>query len=322
MYNRLKRGASYYMCGAYLNSLDAMRRAEIYTTVGYERLERKNRDIIAMLEANKQSWQQTFFAMMLRVLGGVDNKEAFTTLASRVGYSTLVRESSVPHNVEALLIGTSGLLELYKHDEYILDLKRDFVYLSTKYSIEPMSAKEWRLNRIYPHNHPILRLSQIATFISQTPHMMDRILECRTAKDVNKLFAVETQPYWLTHYIPASSSPKVNKRMGQMKTDLMGINLVAQMQFAYGSYTSSEMLRSRALSLLEDIPAEENSIIKQWNSYGKLAKSAFDSQALLQLAFEYCRDKRCEECVVARRIIAQQKKAEKRGEPKGEEAKR
>lgn len=185
-----------------------------------------------------------------------------------------------------------------------------------------MSAKEWRLNRIYPHNHPILRLSQIATFISQTPHMMDRILECRTAKDVNKLFAVETQPYWLTHYIPASSSPKVNKRMGQMKTDLMGINLVAQMQFAYGSYTSSEILRSRALSLLEDIPAEENSIIKQWNSYGKLAKSAFDSQALLQLAFEYCRDKRCEECVVARRIIAQQKKAEKRGEPKGEEAKR
>jgi hypothetical protein len=275
-----------------------------------------------MLEANKQSWQQTFFAMMLRVLGGVDNKEAFTTLASRVGYSTLVRESSVPHNVEALLIGTSGLLELYKHDEYILDLKRDFVYLSTKYSIEPMSAKEWRLNRIYPHNHPILRLSQIATFISQTPHMMDRILECRTAKDVNKLFAVETQPYWLTHYIPASSSPKVNKRMGQMKTDLMGINLVAQMQFAYGSYTSSEILRSRALSLLEDIPAEENSIIKQWNSYGKLAKSAFDSQALLQLAFEYCRDKRCEECVVARRIIAQQKKAEKRVEPRGEEAKR
>ena len=310
------------MCGAYLNSLDATRRAEIYTTVGYERLERKNRDIIAMLEANKQSWQQTFFAMMLRVLGVVDIKEAFASLASRVGCSTLVRESSVPHNVEALLIGTSGLLELYKHDEYILDLKRDFVYLSTKYSIEPMSAKEWRLNRIYPHNHPILRLSQIATFISQTPHMMDRILECRTAKDVNKLFAVETQPYWLTHYIPASSSPKVNKRMGQMKTDLMGINLVAQMQFAYGSYTSSEILRSRALSLLEDIPAEENSIIKQWNSYGKLAKSAFDSQALLQLAFEYCRDKRCEECVVARRIIAQQKKAEKRGEPRGEEAKR
>jgi hypothetical protein len=75
------------------------------------------------------------------------------------------------------------------------------------------------------------------------------------------------------------------------------------MQFAYSAYTNSEVLRSRALSLLENIPAEKNSIISQWNSFGKLARTAYDSQALLQLSFEYCRHHRCEECVVARRII-------------------
>lgn len=314
MYNRLKKGASYYACGAFINTLDAMRRTEIYTHVGYERLERKNRDIIALLEANDKSWTQTFFAMMLRVMGGMDNKEAFTTLASKVGYATLSRERKSPKNIEALLIGTSGLLDMYEHDDYILSLKSDFAYLAAKYSIEPMHPQEWKLKHIYPNNHPILRLSQMATFISQTPNMMDRILECKSSRDVNKLFAVETQPYWLTHYLPNVSSPRVNKRIGHTKTDLLGINLVAQMQFAYGSYTSNEILRSRALALLEDIPAEENSIIKQWNSYGKIARSAFDSQALLQLSFEYCCDKRCEECVVARRIIAHAQRAEKRGE--------
>ena len=82
------------------------------------------------------------------------------------------------------------------------------------------------------------------------------------------------------------------------------------MQFAYGSYTSSERLRSRALSLLESIKAESNSIISQWNSYGKIAQTAFDSQALLQLSFEYCKSRRCEECPVGRRILSQLEKNE------------
>lgn len=308
MYNKLKKGASYYACGAFLNTLDGMRRAEIYTSLGYERLERKYHDINALFDRFKQNWPQTFYAMFLRTLGGMDNKEAFTTLAERVSYANLLREGSNPHNIEAMLIGASGLLELYKHDEYILNLKRDFIYLASKYSIEPMRPKDWKLTRIYPNNHPILRLSQVATFISQSKGMMDGILNCKTADDVHNLFGVEAMPYWLTHYTPATTSECVAKRIGHTKTDLLGINLVAQMQFAYGSYTSSEILRSRALSLLENISAEQNSVIKQWNSYGPLAKSAFDSQALLQLAFEYCRDKRCEECIVARRIVAMQNK--------------
>lgn len=304
MYDKLKEGASYYACGAFLNSLDGAHRSSILTHLGYQRLERKNRDITALYEQTEQDWPQTFFTMLLRTLGGMDNKEAFTTLSQRVPYTYLLRERNYPKNIEAMLIGGSGLLELYRHDEYILDLKREFVHLSSKYSITPMKAKEWKLSHIYPHNHPILRLSQVATFLSTTVFIMDRILECKTAKDVYELFSSETQPYWLTHFTPAQTSPSVVKRMGRTKTDLIGINHVAQMQFAYGSYTSNERLCNRALSLLEDIPAEQNSIIKQWNSYGTLATNAFESQALLQLSFEYCRKQRCEECPVAKRIIA------------------
>ena len=141
-----------------------------------------------------------------------------------------------------------------------------------------------------------------------TQNVMDRILECRTGDDVNRLFGVETLPYWLTHYTPATISRSVSKKIGRTKSDLLAINLIAQMQFAYGSYISSESLRERALSLLENITAEKNSVIAQWNSYGPLARSAFDSQALLQLSFEYCKHHRCEECIVGRRIIRQAEK--------------
>lgn len=303
--NKLKSGASYYACGVYLSKLDELHRQEIYNTLGFERLERKNNDIKEILRQCNDNWAQAFYVMLLRIMGGIDNKEPFTTLSQRVTYAMVLRERLVPHNIEALLIGASGLLDLYPHDEYILNLKRDFVYLSQKYNIEPMEPSEWRLKKIYPNNHPILRLSQITTLLASTPHIMDRILECRTGDEVNALLGVQTLPYWLTHYTPAKTSHSVTKSLGRTKTDLLAINLVVQMQFAYAAYTQSELLRSRALSLLEEIPAEKNSIIAQWNSYGKIARTAYDSQALLQLAFEYCRHHRCEECPVGRRIIKQ-----------------
>ena len=300
---KLKAGASYYACGAYLAKWGELHRLELYNRLGFERLERKNNDIKAFYEECNSNWPQTFYIMLLRTMGGMDNKEGFTTLARRVPYAIILRERLSPHNVEAMLIGASGLLDLYPHDEYILNLKRDFAYLQKKYNIEAMNPSYWKLARIYPNNHPILRLSQITTLLVSTPHIMDRILECRSSDDANALFGTSTQPYWLTHYTPAKSSQSVSKRMGRTKTDLLAINLVAQMQFAYSAYTNSEVLRSRALSLLESIPAEKNSIISQWNSFGKLASTAYDSQALLQLSFEYCRNHRCEECPVSRRLI-------------------
>ena len=301
--NRLKAGASYFGCGGYLSKLEPLRRLEIYNTLGFERLSRKNGDINRIFEECEQNWQQTFYVMLMRTMGGVDNSKAFSTLARRVPYAVLLRERQVAANVEALLIGASGLLSLYPHDEYILNLKRNYSYLATKYSITAMEASEWKLTRIYPNNHPILRLSQIASFITYTRDMMDRMLSCTSGDDVFRLFSCQTLPYWQTHYTPASTSHTVAKRTGRTKTDLLAINLVVQMQFAYSSYTGNDRLYARALALLENLPAEKNSIIAQWNSFGPLARTAFDSQALLQLSFEYCRDRRCEECPVGKRIL-------------------
>jgi len=300
----LKEGAPRFECGRYLASLDPLHRTEIYNTLGYERLSRKNRDVNRFYAECRSDWPQTFYLMFLRTLGDERNKKAFTTLARTVPYAAILREKLVPHNVEAMLIGASGLLELYPHDEYILDMKRDFEYLKNKYAISPMYASQWSLAKIHPNNHPILRLSQAAMFLASVRNVMDRILECKTAKDVNDLFGVETSKYWYNRYTPANDSDRIAKRIGQMKTDLLGINMVVQMQFAYGSYTNNETLRSRAMSLLENISAEDNSIVRGWNRNGKLAKTAFDSQALIQLRNEYCLQNDCANCPVGRRIAA------------------
>ncbi len=291
-------------CCQYLSSLDPLHRTEIYNTLGYERLTRKNHDVNRFYAECRSDWPQTFYLMFLRTLGDRCNKEAFTTLARTVPYAAIMREKLVPRNVEAMLIGASGLLDMYQHDEYILDLKRDFAYLANKYAISPMYISQWSLVKVRPNNHPILRLSQAAMFLSSMRNVMDRILECRTAGDVNNLFGVQTSKYWYNKYTPATESKYISKYIGKTKTDLLGINLVVQMQFAYGSYINNETLRTRAMSLLENIPAEDNKIIRKWNVGGKPAKTAFDSQALIQLDNEYCQKKSCDICPVGRRIAA------------------
>ena len=201
--NRLKAGASYFGCGGYLSRIGTLKRLALYNTLGFERLNRKYADIKEFYLQCDQNWQQTFYIMLLRTMGGMDNKEPFTILAHRVAYAHILRERMVPQNIEAMLIGASGLLDLYPHDEYILNLKRNFSYLATKYSIEKMTPEQWRLTKIYPNNHPILRLSQIATLLTHTSDIMDRMLSCRSGEDVHKLFSCETLPYWANHYTPA-----------------------------------------------------------------------------------------------------------------------
>ena len=251
------------------------------------------------------NWNQTFYLLYFRTLGDRRNQEAYLELARRVPYKTVLRERLAPHAVEAMLFGASGLLELYRNDAYTLDLKRSFEYLAAKYGIEAMEASAWALTEVRPANHPVLRLAQAAEFFTQDEFVMERAMTCRTEEEVRKLFCIEASPYWRTHHVPGAEGGEHPKRIGAFKANIIGINLVAVLQFAYGSYTGNERLRDSALTLLERLPAEDNRYMREWQSAGVRPRNAFESQALLQLATEYCAGKRCAECPVGRRIVRQ-----------------
>lgn len=68
--------------------------------------------------------------------------------------------------------------------------------------------------------------------------------------------------------------------------------------------TATSGCASRAFALLEAIPAEENRFMRRWRLYDLHPANAFQSQALLQLATEYCDRRRCAECPVGRRRLA------------------
>ena len=59
----------------------------------------------------------------------------------------------------------------------------------------------------------------------------------------------------------------------------------------------------KAIGLLNGLKAEKNYITKKFVDLGEELKSAFDSQAMIQLHNEYCQPKKCLDCSIGFSIL-------------------
>ena len=78
--------------------------------------------------------------------------------------------------------------------------------------------------------------------------------------------------------------------------DLILINTVCPMLFAYGEAHRDDEAQERAVQLLEQLQPEKNYIVRQWQQCGISVTSAAESQALIQLKRIYCDRKDCLRC--------------------------
>jgi hypothetical protein len=132
---------------------------------------------------------------------------------------------------------------------------------------------------------------------------MQSAIQLRTSRQVYEFFSGETSDYWLQNYVPNNNRSVTSYRMGHIKSDLLGINLIAPMMFAYSIYTQNDAATNNAILLQESIMAENNKFTKPWTMAGFELRNAFESQALIQLSKEYCSRLRCEECPLSQQLL-------------------
>jgi 4-diphosphocytidyl-2C-methyl-D-erythritol kinase len=60
----------------------------------------------------------------------------------------------------------------------------------------------------------------------------------------------------------------------------------------------------KVLRMMQQIPAEDNSIIRQWRTLGQTVENAADTQALIHLYQHYCQHERCIQCEVGQKVFA------------------
>ena len=157
--------------------------------------------------------------------------------------------------------------------------------------------------RLRPGNFPSIRIAQFAALIHQKPSLFSIILDAENLNLLLELFTYDVSEYWRTHYTFGNVSRPVTKSMGIESAKIITINTIVPFYFIYGKRLSQIKYQDKALQFLEQIEAEDNSVITQWKNLGMKPQNAFDTQALIQLKTEYCEKKRCLHCGIGAKII-------------------
>jgi hypothetical protein len=268
----------------------------------FERLERKSKFIYDLLEETNQDWESVLFCLLAKNFGLNTNGSAFLQIAKKLPFSIIRKESFEVENLEALLLGTSGLLDAEKEDVYFKDLKIRYFYLLYKYQLDKAYTDPVEFFKHRPDNFPTIRLSQLASLYNKHQNLFSKIIALKSVKSIYELFNVSASLYWQNHYQFDKESPKKSKPLSKSFIDLLIINTIIPIQFAY-SNIMGESFSEVLIALLNEVSPEKNSIIEKFEFFGISAKNAFDTQTLIQLKNEYCNQKACLRCAVGMELL-------------------
>jgi len=302
---QLLKSGRWIACEDKLSDVDPFILRFWFSSLMIERLQSKTNDILAILQQNKNNWNETFYQLLSRNFGMKTNALPFELLAKSLPLNILSKHKNNLFQIEALLFGQSGLLnEALLGDDYFLALRKEYSYLYQKYGLSGMESHIWKFMRLRPINFPTIRIAQLAMLIHHSSALFSRILETNDLDDLRQLFDVSASEYWDNHYrfnkISEENKPKT---LGETAFNNLVINTIAPLLFVYGDQHLDQAMKDRALLLLEKTAPESNQIIRKWNELGIDSRSAFETQALIQLKNSYCEVKKCLHCQLGAKII-------------------
>lgn len=280
--------------------------------LAFERLHGKVERIHQLLDSFNGSWEDVCYVTLARNFGFGINNDAFERLARRTPLRLLGKHSDSALQIEALLFGQAGMLDAQKPgmDSYYNQLCTEYAFLSNKFQLTPMEKESWKLFRIRPQNFPYRRIAMLAQFIEGGFRMMNRILEAEGEKEMRALFEVELSGYWTKHYTFGKPNERATATLSRSSIDIILINTVAPLLYAYGELTGNYEMTDKAINLLEDLRAENNSIVSHFVAYGIDCPDALTSQALVQLKREYCDARKCIYCKIGHHLLSKAARGE------------
>ncbi len=298
-YEGFLKSKKWIPCSGQLAYFPKLNLNALYSRLAIERLEDKTQNILKRLEINKNDWEETFYQVLAGGFGLKVNQDIFLQLAESLPLKKVLRQHTKLFQIEALLFGQSGLLSMHSFvDEYPLNLKKEYSYLANKYQLKHLPGQLWKYLRLRPPNFPNLRIAQFAALLSSHQNIFSKIIETEKIEDLISLFNVCASPYWDNHYVFDTLAKNYPKKLSKERINLLLINVIIPFIFLYGKHRNHDYLVERALSFMDLIPAEKNNMSNSFTQEGLVFKSAFQTQALLQLKTNYCDLKKCFECPI------------------------
>ncbi len=272
----------------------------------FERLERKSNPIQQLLQETENDWEAVLFCMLAKNFGLNTNGEMFFKVAKSITFSLIRKEALEVMYLEALLFGQADMIPLQVEDNYPKELKSWYDYIVLKYKLKKPAIAPIQFFKHRPDNFPTIRLAQLAMVFHLHSNLFSKIIEAKTIDEIYRVFTVSVSDYWKSHYNFDKASPKKEKSLSKSFIDLLIINTIVPIQFAYANSLGKENAEL-LIDFLSNIPAEKNNIIEKFTTFGIKSKNAFQSQSLLQLKNEYCNNKKCLQCSVGLELLKDKK---------------
>src|SRR5260221_5094670 len=272
------RSRLFVQCAAQLIQVDQVVMASWKELLLLRRLQRRALIIRDWLAANRQHWEETTWWLMARSMGLPVNGAAFEAIARSIPIRLMGRYRGQLTSLKALLLGQAGLLER----DQLKHWQQEYRFLQTKHKLKPIAEPVLFL-RMRPAHSPARRLAQLAELFSAGEGWFARIKEAASPRELETLLRVEG--------------------LGMaMKRGLL-VNAFVPVLFAYGWLRKEPAYQEKALRWLAAEKPEQNTLISHWQRLGVSAKTAADSQSLLELKKNYCENRRCLDCAIGQALL-------------------
>lgn len=301
-YQSLLSPKSWIYCEKQLSDIDSFVLNNWQERLFFERLERKSKHIEELLQQTNQDWEAVMFYLLAKNFGLNTNGELFLKIAQSIPFSLIRKESFELENLEAILFAKAGLLQGAKEDLYFKDLQAKFEYLSHKYQLEIGVLEPVQFFKHRPDNFPTIRLSQLANLYHSQQNLFSKLIETSSVQQIYQVFQIAVSKYWQSHYQFDKESPTKKKSLTNSFIDLIIINTIVPIQFAYARSQGKEVSEN-LIGLMQEVVAEKNGVIEKFKTFGIKSKNAFQTQSLIQLKNEYCNKSKCLGCAIGMNLL-------------------
>ena len=293
-------------CGPELPKIPQINISDWFTSLAYERLYQKCDRIERLLTQYNGNWIEVIYVVLARALGFSTNSEPFELLAKSTPLKHMLHYSDSPEQIEAMLFGQSGLIDKAHagDDEYAEMLRHEYEFMKVKFGLRPSSNIVWKMARMRPQNFPHRRIATLAAMVTKHFALGNKILAIKNEEEARALFDINLRGYWARHFNFSPTTVPTGKALSHSSITVLLINVVAPILYAYGTYTGDSTRQEIAISLLQSLKPERNSIIDIYERAGLKATDAFTTQAMIQLRREYCQQRKCLFCRIGHKLLS------------------
>lgn len=303
-YEILKRSERWLACSDYLKLVPRHKVEAWLLSLNQDRMDQKCLHMQQFLQNDAPDINLALFRALSTGFGIPLNALPFELLVKRIPLHVLTEHRDNVNDLEAIFFGQSGLLSPARiHGSYPYALWNRYQELKNQLGEKPLPFHLWKFLRLRPPSFPTLRISQLAGLFHLRYPLADSILGCNSIAELEQVFRVKASEYWTSHYLFGKVSSPMPKYPGQQFISTLIINIIVPFLTTLDKQEGRTSTALAAGEILQNLKAESNQFTRNWSIFGIKPGNARESQALLHLYHQYCKQRRCLECRIGTEIV-------------------